>query len=492
MIASGNYAIPVLEGHTYLKKPPLFYWLGAASSRLTGSSDEWAYRLPSAIAGLVTVLAFFALARGLLPARAALLAAAMLATCAIFLEHAARAQIDMTLACFVMVAMLCLARARASQWRSPGAVWGFWIATGLAVLTKGPVGFLFPLGAALSLAAAGGFRAEIRRMRILPGLAIVSAVFVPWGVLVVQRIGLDAALRLLYQEAFSAYAEDARSHAEPFYFYGITTLEHFLPWTAFLPAAVAALRERKDAAERRALAFAAAWFLPALVLLSLSHQKRSYYLLPAFGALALWHGWAVDRFVLAPAAAGEGRWPRRLARAGLFALGAAAAVGAIAGGAFLKAKEPALWALASAPLTALGIWGIFVLLSTRRDRPGRAIAAVVIGVVLAVGTQRGVMADWFNAQQSPRPFAEEVARRAPPDAHLVVFQGDLYFDFYVKRPVSRADTDEELERLLASGRPVFVVLEEDEYLARKALFRRRVLRFENYVHRGKTMILASN
>jgi 4-amino-4-deoxy-L-arabinose transferase-like glycosyltransferase len=492
MIRTGNYVIPTLEGATYLKKPPLFYWLGALSSRLTGSSDAWAYRLPSALAALVTVLAFYALAERLLSRRTALLAAAMLATCYMFMDRASRAQIDMTLACFVMLAMVCLERARASGWQG-AAPWGFWITCGLAVLTKGPVGLLFPLGAALALAAGPGFLSETRRMRPFLGLAVMAAVLLPWGAAVIHRIGPDGAWALLYRESFSGYAEEARSHAEPLLFYLYQTPAEFLPWSAFLPAAVLALRAPKTAEERRALRFVWSWLLPALVVLSLTHQKRSYYLLPAFGAIALWHAWALDRFLLRAPSTGEDPRPRWLARAALYVFGAGAVAAALGGGAYLRLRQPEIWSVAAAAVVPLGLWGMYAVVSLRRGRPGRSLVAVVLLSLLYVTTQRGLLAPWTNAHKSPRPFAQAVARELPAGTTLLMFLHDQpYFEFYVGHPVEREDSEEGLRRRLASGRPVYVVLEEKDYLPRRELFRRRVIRYENYVHRGKTMVLASN
>ena len=48
MVASGDWLVPRLFGVPYLEKPPLFYWLTAASLATFGI-NEWAARLPSLI-----------------------------------------------------------------------------------------------------------------------------------------------------------------------------------------------------------------------------------------------------------------------------------------------------------------------------------------------------------------------------------------------------------------------------------------------------------
>lgn len=53
MLISGNFINPTINGETYLNKPPLFNWLQILLINLTGSMDEFVFRLPSVIALLL-------------------------------------------------------------------------------------------------------------------------------------------------------------------------------------------------------------------------------------------------------------------------------------------------------------------------------------------------------------------------------------------------------------------------------------------------------
>src|SRR6476619_4302537 len=55
MVASGDYVTPRLNGLKYFEKPPLQYWLTAASYQAF-ELDEWTSRLPVALAGWLAVL----------------------------------------------------------------------------------------------------------------------------------------------------------------------------------------------------------------------------------------------------------------------------------------------------------------------------------------------------------------------------------------------------------------------------------------------------
>ena len=54
MVASGDWVTPRLNGLKYFEKPPLQYWLTAASFKAF-ELDEWTARLPGALAGFLTL-----------------------------------------------------------------------------------------------------------------------------------------------------------------------------------------------------------------------------------------------------------------------------------------------------------------------------------------------------------------------------------------------------------------------------------------------------
>src|SRR3954471_7173927 len=57
MMQSGNWLVPLLDGHPFIDKPVLFHWLQGASVLLLGET-EFAARLPTALAtlGLIAVI----------------------------------------------------------------------------------------------------------------------------------------------------------------------------------------------------------------------------------------------------------------------------------------------------------------------------------------------------------------------------------------------------------------------------------------------------
>ena len=62
MLRSGDWLFPRVGGDLYADKPPLFFWLMAASMALTGSM-RLGFLLPSLLAGLGTILLVYDLLR---------------------------------------------------------------------------------------------------------------------------------------------------------------------------------------------------------------------------------------------------------------------------------------------------------------------------------------------------------------------------------------------------------------------------------------------
>ena len=183
MEQSGNWLIPTVDGETpHLTKPPLTYWALAASFAALGH-NEWAARLPSALAYVGTGLFVFGLGRRLCPRRPWLpavvwglsfgpvIAANVVSTDPLLVLFE-------TAAMYAFVEAWSRDRADARRWY----VW-MWFAWGLAFMTKGPPGLL-PLFA-MTLMLAVHDRPRLRAMYASPG----SQLFLVVGFSLVRRRG---------------------------------------------------------------------------------------------------------------------------------------------------------------------------------------------------------------------------------------------------------------------------------------------------------------
>jgi 4-amino-4-deoxy-L-arabinose transferase-like glycosyltransferase len=100
MAVTGEYLTPRLNGVNHLSKPPVTYWLIALSVKMFGA-NEFAARLPAALAALGTLIAVYLLARSARSEATALWTVMVLLASPLFLGMARVITTDILLTCFV-------------------------------------------------------------------------------------------------------------------------------------------------------------------------------------------------------------------------------------------------------------------------------------------------------------------------------------------------------------------------------------------------------
>src|SRR5205807_8282358 len=148
MLDSGNWLVPTFNFQLRDHKPPLLYWLQIAGYEWFGV-NEFAARLPSALAALTAVLLAYELGRLMFGPSAGLLAGLILGSAGMFCAADHFANPDsllnmLTLATFYVFwrgvkRSTDASRLNGGWWFIPAA-----LLIGLAVMTKGPVGLLLP------------------------------------------------------------------------------------------------------------------------------------------------------------------------------------------------------------------------------------------------------------------------------------------------------------------------------------------------------------
>jgi 4-amino-4-deoxy-L-arabinose transferase-like glycosyltransferase len=452
-----------LNGEVYTQKPPGYFWMAAAAGAPLGRVTEAAARLPSALAGVALVLLTFAFGRRLLGARAGLLGAALLLTSFDFAWLARRVQLDVVLALFETAALFAFCQIERGEAPRRRTLALLHAALGLAILIKGPVGFLVPL-----LVIATTLAVE-RRLGNLPRL------LPPWALL----LSLGPALLWLFsvvslappgylQEAvgtnvFGRFFEGT-SHARPFYYYLYQLPADFLPWTLLLPAVYVVARRHvfprsgeRDPGPASAWTFLLAWVGVSFLFFSLSGGKRGLYLLPTFPALALLCADAWLRSV-----GDEGELPRPLA----LALAGMALVLALAGlAAALSPFAPLGEDVASGRVVACGLSLIAIMvaavLAWRRTQGRVSRIAIPLAAVYAIELSIFLLAlPALDATKSPRSVALAAAALAGPGGEIGLLgqramAGGLVY--YADLPVAELSTPGDVGSFLAAGGRAVVV-----------------------------------
>lgn len=283
MVVDGQWAVPHVNGEVTTDKPPLFFWLIALFSLPTGMVTSFTARLPSALAALGTVALTMRLGRRFYGDRTAMLAGVVLSTTYLFWEKARWSQTDALLCCLIWVALSAFETYRADDASGSRAGLLFWLAAALAVLDKGPVGLLLPLGIALVVLATDRDLKRWRSFAPLTGPLLFFVVVGAWMVLATVGGGGEYSVWGALKKHFIERGIHGMHHKQPFWYFAETLPPNLLPWTALLPGAVVLAWRRRSRGDRFLLAAA----LFVVIFFSISTEKRELYALPAVPAIAL-------------------------------------------------------------------------------------------------------------------------------------------------------------------------------------------------------------
>jgi 4-amino-4-deoxy-L-arabinose transferase-like glycosyltransferase len=304
MLESGDWVTPRWNGDTFFDYPVWGYWMVGLSFRLFGIT-EWAARLPAALAATSTVLAAFALVLQLAPSTEepqqrlgrATLAGSVLALSPAWVGWGRSAVTDMFLSSAIALALFSFVLAYLSVERPGLRRWGhagMALFAGIAVLAKGPVGLLLPgLVIGVFLLLKGELWSELRRTPLLPMSALFLGVTVPWYALATQANGMEFLARFLGFSNLERFTSVLYSHPGPPWFYLPWVLILLLPWSLFLPIAVARLgfwrldRWRQKPTPGDLSLFALVWLVVVVGFFSAAATKLPGYILPAVPAGAL-------------------------------------------------------------------------------------------------------------------------------------------------------------------------------------------------------------
>ena len=414
MVETGDWVRIRNQEEERNKKPVGIHWaqagavtvLEAAGIPATGAI--WAYRIPSALGAWIAVLATFSLGRALVGRRAAFLGAALLASALVLCVEVHIAKTDAALLATVVLAMGLMGRA----YLSPGTfsarqAAGFWLALGVGILLKGPIGPMVPLLAGVTLAVAdrswttgaagapgrGDDRPWWHALRPAWGVPLMLAVAVPWLV----AIGIATEGRFFAQavggDMLSKVGSGEEAHWGPPGYYLLT-----FGLTAF-PGAFLVLHALPQAWTRRlqpATRFLLAWAAPSWLLFEAVSTKLPHYVLPAFPPLMLLAAaWALDPLRRQP--------PRWLATLAWLALGGVALALAVAAPVlpWIADRRIDPVALLALPAAGLLVWRVAThARATEWGRAGLAAALLAIPLqwVLLQGVLPRLQAPWVSRQ----------------------------------------------------------------------------------------------
>ncbi len=341
MVTGGRWLVPTLNGEPYLAKPPLYYWLAAALSRVFASTAEGVLRLPSSLSAFALAWILFGVLRRSLGTAAALAAVGVLLTSHRFTLFARRAEIEMllTFLCFVSLLLWWLYLKRPKR----RLILGAYAFLGLAFLTKGPVSLLFTAWPVLLYGFLSRDPAILKSIRSVAGWMLFAVIALPWYLYIAQNVpGLEAVAE---EDLWGKIAGSPDSSLK----YPLELIGSLAPWSTLAPALVFMNRESLRSgvgwtADRRLFWFCA--LAVPVVTLSFFAEKQAKYLLPALPSGAVCLGILIDSALEGHAVSGrKGRWTTAVACVGVAAV--------VACGLYYSFVEPRIYRYRFHALTAV-------------------------------------------------------------------------------------------------------------------------------------------
>ncbi|HCE56799.1 MAG TPA: glycosyl transferase [Prolixibacteraceae bacterium] len=209
MIVTGDYLTVQINFQPFWEKPPLFIWMQVLAMKMFGI-NEFAARFPNAICGIATLLVIFNIGRKIRDNQFGLLWVLAFAGSVLPFFYFKSGIIDPWFNLFIFLGIWFLVRysnpADSAKLRNAAFAGAF---AGLAILTKGPVGFLL-------IALTGGifllfikFRLKVKFVDVLVYFLMLALVGGSWFVVMILNGQLETVIDFIVYQVRLFQTKDA-------------------------------------------------------------------------------------------------------------------------------------------------------------------------------------------------------------------------------------------------------------------------------------------
>ncbi|HPD61739.1 MAG TPA: hypothetical protein PKV48_08295, partial [Thermodesulfobacteriota bacterium] len=378
-----------------------------------------------------------------------------------------RANIDMTLSFWVTLAITFFLLGLREGKKSRFFYLIPYVAMGIGVLTKGPVGFLLPfLTMVVYLVVTKNFR-HFKRLEIPWGLLIFILIIGAWLIPACIKGGEEYTRTILFKQNVGRFTE-AWSHAQPFYYYLEVFPSGFIPWVVLLPGALLWGLSKGQREHQLNFYFPLCWFLTIFIFFSLATGKRELYLLPLYPAAALLVGSFVNALICSPEQEGI------ISKFFLFPfyiLGGVFMLGGIGIWVFPFIKTPVSGLIRFFPhlfiFILLFLAGGYLIISfVRKNKLMASFLTVILIMVFGFLGAIEVVLPNINPLKSAKPMCQSILRYLPKDKKIVAFGLKLApFNFYTGlNKIEELNNSEELMRAFNSPSVGLILLMENSFV----------------------------
>ncbi len=286
MIQHNSWMTSYLFDQPQFEKPIFLYWLLRIVFMIFGISSFSARFFP-ALFGIIGVVAVYLLAfLGFKDEKKAFLSGLIIMSCGLYIGLARTVFTDLVFSVFILLSLLSFFWGYIHQKRKAVGLLLFFIFSALAVLTKGPLGFIIPFLAIASFLIIKKDAKFLLSKYSLWGFFIFLIISLPWYILMIHKYGNSFVQEFFYNDHLRRIIEAEHKSNDTWYFYPLSMIGCIFPWSLFLAASLIALPEylRK---KNTFYIFLACWIGATFIIFQPAHSKLVSYIFPLFPALAL-------------------------------------------------------------------------------------------------------------------------------------------------------------------------------------------------------------
>ncbi len=290
MAVHQQWLVPYIFDKPQFEKPIMTYWLLRAAFELWGYTP-FAARFFPALFGCLGVLGCYVLGLlGFRHERKAFYSALILCSAGLFAGMGKTVFTDMIFTVFILLTMLSFYAAFVAPMLKKRGILLAYCFAALAVLTKGPLA-LTMMEMTVILYLLYVKRMDFLRTIWFPlGLVLCLAIALPWYVYMYQQYGQGFLHEFFYNDHIRRFLEAEHKGNDHWFFYPLTILLGFFPWTLFTASAFVDLFKRLKTGLQSFDYFLLSWILVVMITFQFAHSKLTSYILPLFPAVALLTG----------------------------------------------------------------------------------------------------------------------------------------------------------------------------------------------------------
>lgn len=444
MLHSGDYLHLTFQGHPYINKPPLFFWMVGGVAHLFGE-NETTLRLTCSLFSLGTMFLTFALGRTLFSWNVGFWAGLVFATTHVFLWYGRRVLIDSTLTFFMTLALLGWVLGSRKDSSSGWYLVAF-LGMALASMAKGLHGFALPMLLIIAYSILINDFHSLKQWGLWAGLILFLITLQAYASLLGASFQWHFNWQSLLYHAFTwpNLGTPDKPLKVPLYFYLIWF--DFFPWSVLIPSSVMFFLSMRPLRNRPGVLFILLWFWGYFLVLLFSRYKREPFLMPLVPGFALLIGYylvALTSSIQIP------KWHRIVNGTAFAVLTVTIVLGSFFGPAILHRK----WSVPSDFLPLPYIIGFVALcgflvwtaLLGQFHLMRRGVGA--LGVCFAFGMIQ-IFLPALDASSSPRMVnskVRELAKKSlPPLYHYGITQEDLIFYLNTDPEIQKLETHDQL------------------------------------------------